>query len=294
MKCAIRTVALLLIALCCTNPAAASSSIQYKASVAEGHSRLPKPPLTHIAGFTVLEVLGEGDQARVYKANDVHGQPVALKVFYTKSEFVLVHPERQNILDLFFDEDGASRAAHSESLVGSKLSHPNIIKVDRQQEMLSPDDEKQTFLVLEYVQGKNLGQVSQASLSKKESLQIAVDLLSALRHGFSHGLIHNDLWSENIFIDSESKLKLIDVGSFDPLPEKYTDKKRTYKKYSKVLVNILGKILDRGNFTSKERAKYNKHIQVIINESNDCPLSISTQHVIEHNLEFLEKSLIDF
>src|SRR5574342_477981 len=88
-------------------------------------SRLHTSPLSHINEYHFIKLLGEGDQARVYKAEDPNKKLVAVKVFYTKSEMQQVHPEKKAHIDEVFTVDGSSNAAQAEVHIGSKLDHPN-------------------------------------------------------------------------------------------------------------------------------------------------------------------------
>jgi serine/threonine protein kinase len=250
------------------------------------YSRLSKEPLSELGPFSFIQFLGEGDQARVYKALNEYEQPVAVKVFYTKSEMQEVHPERKKTIDLFFEADGSSKAANAEYEVGIKLNHPNIITLYHRQESLSQEGEKVLSLVLEYVQGKNLDKVKPGSLAKETSLRLASQLLQALSYAFSQGLIHNDLWSENIFIDHENNLKLIDLGSFDPLPP-LADKKKskyTYMQYFQVIRKNLLYIFKLSDFTEKEVAKMIKMVDEAAKSGENCHIAQEFQTTLAANL----------
>jgi serine/threonine protein kinase len=242
---------------------------------------------SHFGVYKVIKFLGKGDQAKVYLAQDGRLKKFAIKVFYTKSEFAALHPERKKKIHLFFEKDGSSKAAEAEYTVSKQLDHPQIMKIYGRHETMSQTGEKVTYLVMEYIDGKNLDQKQTGSLSKNESLQLAKQLISTLQHAFSKGLSHNDLWSENIFVDKQGNLKLIDLGSFDPLPSvKNGEKVRgNYKKYSAVIKHNLKRIFELGTFTKKERSRLDAAIDECIKNSDNCQISQESKKTIVANLD---------
>jgi serine/threonine protein kinase len=254
------------------------------------HHDIPsKEAQEQIGTYTIVKWLGEGDQGKVYKAVDARQNSVALKIFYTKSEMAKVHPERKKTIEQFFEPDGSSKAANAEFAVAVLCSHSRIMKILDKQEYISKAGEKVTYLVLEYVEGKNLSKISPQSLSKKRSLRLARQLLSALRFSFSKGFIHDDLWGENIFLDKEKNLKLIDLGSFDPLPmiAKGEKPKGTYRKYTAVIKKMLAQILDLGTWSKQEKLELLAQVDALCQTSDDCPMALESHARIEANLDKL-------
>lgn len=255
-----------------------------------------KRATSQIGSYTIIKFLGEGDQAKVYKAVDAKQKIVALKVFYTKSEFAKVHPERKRYLDRYFEADGTSKEANAEYRLGTRLKHPRIMKIFQKEEARTDTGEKVTFVVMEYIEGKNLDQVKDFSLSKKAAILLARELIGALQYSFSKGLIHDDLWSENLFVDSFGKLKMIDLGSFDELPSLHKGEKPkgTYRQYHIVMLHVLERLLELGRFTDTQREQCMAKIEKLAQKSENCPLAFETREKIAANLALLDALLAEF
>jgi len=253
----------------CFSVCQANTSLQIS-----GHPRLATSPLAHINEFVISRLLGEGDQARVYKARDTSGKQVAVKVFYTKSETITVHPEKKPFADKLFTSDGSSHASSAEVEIGQALNHPNIIKLYEYGSTLSENGETVDFVVLEYVNGKSIGKTT---LSKKEAKLVAIELLDALAHACKMGYIHRDLWSENLYITQNKKLKIIDLGSFEHL---HKNQKSSFKSYWKAISVIL-----------EEIGLENALLERASKECKNCPLSKNHQKTIVSNLQKIQDAL---
>lgn len=271
---------------------ATTESLLCQHSFSEQRSNLqavvPKPANTQFGNYTLQKWLGSGDQAIVYKALDAKQKVVALKAFYTKSQLAKVHPERKKIVESLFTQDGTSLACLAEYQASQLLDHPSIMKIYRKERI-----EDVTFLVMEYVKGKSLNQMKNDSLSQEQAKMLAKQLLSALRYAFSRGLIHDDLWSENIFIDEQNNLKLIDVGSFDFLPvmHKKEKPKGRYREYQIVVVRAIKELLQLGKFSKAEQEVLFAKIDDVAKKSDNCFISYETKDKIDANLQQITRVL---
>lgn len=93
------------------------------------------------------------------------------------------------------------------------LNHPNIVKaydVDQQVE----GGTEIHFLVMEYVDGKNLGKIveERGPLSYIEAADYIRQAADGLHHAHEHGLVHRDVKPENLLIDRQGKVHLLDLG----------------------------------------------------------------------------------
>src|ERR1700689_2542524 len=105
-----------------------------EASAAAG-SRLPQ-----LAKYEVLEEIGHGGMATVYRALDRRlGREVAVKV---------IHPHLR-------DSPEVASRFHTEAQAVAKLRHPNIVEVYG----VSGVDEPEQYLVVELVRGTTLRRV---------------------------------------------------------------------------------------------------------------------------------------
>lgn len=116
---------------------------------------------------------------------------VALKIFLVRDE----HPQ--------FEERFLREARTL-----ARLSHPNIVTVF---DFGQRDDCH--FLLMEYVDGLNLRQVSQGTrLSAQHALQLVPQLCDALQFAHDNGVVHRDIKPENVLMDQQGNLKIADFG----------------------------------------------------------------------------------
>ena len=149
----------------------------------------------YIAGrYEMLEKVGNGGMATVYKAKDrVLNRFVAVKVlkeeFTTDEEFI----RRFNI--------------EAQSAAG--LTHPNIVSVYD----VGHEDEIH-FIVMELIQGKTLKEIikEEGTLPWKWSVNIAIQIASALEAAHKNNIVHRDIKPHNIIITEDGVAKVTDFG----------------------------------------------------------------------------------
>jgi eukaryotic-like serine/threonine-protein kinase len=144
--------------------------------------------------YKLLEVIGDGGMAIVYRAKDlILDRDVAVKVL--RSEFNK-------------DEDFIRRFKR-EAESATSLNHPNIVSIYDVGE-----DEEIYFIVMEYVQGKTLKQYikEHGKISVEESLHIMKQIVSGMAVAHDHGIIHRDIKPHNILITENGTAKLTDFG----------------------------------------------------------------------------------
>jgi serine/threonine protein kinase len=95
--------------------------------------------------------------------------------------------------------------------ISKKISHPNVIRV---YDLL--EDRGRYFLVMEYIDGKNLYQLLKASTSKRlkeqEVIEYMIEVSKGLKEIHRRGVIHLDLKPRNIMITSEGETKILDFS----------------------------------------------------------------------------------
>ena len=128
----------------------------------------------------------------VYRAQDTElGRPVALK--FLSGEFA----NNQSRLNRFIQEAKAASA----------LNHPNILTV---YEIGRADDI--TFIATEFVEGVTLRQHMHRRLKLIDTLDIAIQITSALVAAHAAGIVHRDIKPDNIMVRTDGIVKLLDFG----------------------------------------------------------------------------------
>ena len=144
--------------------------------------------------YEILEKIGNGGMATVYKARcHVLNRNVAVKVlkeeFTTDSEFV----KRFNI----------------EAQSAASLTHPNIVSI------YDVGNEGDIYyIVMELVQGKTLKEIitDEGILPWKWTVNIAIQIASALEVAHRHNIVHRDIKPHNIIITEDGTAKVTDFG----------------------------------------------------------------------------------
>jgi serine/threonine protein kinase len=146
---------------------------------AAARSRLPQ-----LAKYEVLEEIGHGGMATVYRARDRRlGREVAVKV---------IHPHLRDSKEVVSRFNTEARAV-------AKLRHPNIVEVF---DVSETDDEEQ-YLVVELLRGTTLRKLLQGkrAMPPEVAAAVALELLGALAHANAAGVIHRDIKPENVLLE---------------------------------------------------------------------------------------------
>lgn len=145
--------------------------------------------------YLIQSLVGVGGMANVYRGVDEKtGNAIAVKVL--KEEFL--------------DNEELVRRFKNESKAISILNHPNIVKVYD----VSVTDKLQ-YIVMEYVDGITLKEYLKqrgGALTWKETVHFATQVLGALQHAHSKGIIHRDVKPQNIMLLADGSIKMMDFG----------------------------------------------------------------------------------
>jgi len=163
-------------------------------------SQLEERRRSQIPGYRLLEKLGKGAMATVYKARQESlDRIVAIKVLPRK------FAENAEFVERFYRE---GRAA-------AKLSHNNIVQAYD----VGCSPEGFHYFVMEYIEGKTLYDIMQPppagegrAFSEAEALDIIIQIADALAHAHERGLIHRDVKPKNIILTPQGVAKLTDLG----------------------------------------------------------------------------------
>ncbi len=147
-----------------------------------------------IAGYRLLERVGEGGTATVYRAeHDTHG-PCAVKTLRERLR----------------NDPTAVKRFLREAGYGSRVQHPNVVRTYEY-----GDKDGLYYLALEWADGESLASYvsRRGRLPAAEVAQIVSQLAGALAAAHAVGIIHRDLKPENIVYDpSTGTAKLLDFG----------------------------------------------------------------------------------
>ena len=143
--------------------------------------------------YLVLSLLGAGGMGEVYLAEDTKlGRKIALKLLPPQ---LSSNPERK----ARFEQE--ARAA-------SALNHPNIITIYGIEEF-----DGFNFIATEFIDGETLRErLARAPFSIAETLDIVVQIASALEAAHSVGIIHRDIKPANIMLRPDGYAKILDFG----------------------------------------------------------------------------------
>jgi serine/threonine-protein kinase len=156
--------------------------------------RESKDVSSQIPGYKILGKLGSGAMAVVYKAKQVSlDRVVAVKVLPKK--FV----QKSDYVERFYKE----------GRIAAKMNHNNIVQAIDVGEVGGL-----YYFVMEFVEGKTLyDDLSKGKIfNEEEAIDLILQLVSALGHAHSLGLIHRDVKPKNIMINKDGVVKLADMG----------------------------------------------------------------------------------
>lgn len=144
--------------------------------------------------YEIIEKIGNGGMATVYKARcNVLNRYVAVKIlrdeFTTDQEFV--------------------RRFNTEAQSAASITHPNIVSVydvGKEGDLY--------YIVMELIKGKTLKEIiiEDGALPWKWSLNIAIQIASALETAHRNNIIHRDIKPHNIIITEDGIAKVTDFG----------------------------------------------------------------------------------
>lgn len=151
--------------------------------------------LGQLGRYRILEVLGQGAMAVVYKAHDPQiDRTLAIKVL--REEKCIDQEYRQRFL--------------REAKAAGNLSHPNIVTIYDVGEA-----NNRPYIVMELVEGVPLDKMMKdtSDITTNQSLDITLQLAEALDYAHKNGVVHRDIKPSNIIFPAKGNtIKITDFG----------------------------------------------------------------------------------
>ena len=219
--------------------------------------------------YEILEKIGNGGMATVYKARcHVLNRNVAIKVlkeeFTTDTEFV----KRFNI----------------EAQAAASLTHPNIVSIYD----VGSEGEIH-YIVMELVQGKTLKEIitDEGILPWKWTVNIAIQIASALEIAHRNNIVHRDIKPHNIIITEDGTAKVTDFG----IAKAVSNSTITSFGTTMGSVHYFSPEHARGGYTDAKSDLYS--LGVVMYEmltgkvpfEADTPVSVALKHIQENAIE---------
>ena len=144
--------------------------------------------------YEIIDKVGGGGMAEVFHGYDtVLHRDVGIKIL--RDQFIQ-------------DKDFVARF-RQEACNAAGLSHPNIVNI---YDFGSEHDIN--YIVMEYVVGRTLKEVitDSGALDYQTAVKYAIGIASALKQAHDHAIVHCDVKSQNILIDTKGVAKITDFG----------------------------------------------------------------------------------
>ncbi len=145
--------------------------------------------------YEIIEKIGNGGMATVYKATDkILKRNVAVKI----------------LRDEFTTDDEFIKRFEVEAQSAARLTHPNIVSIYD----VGVEDNLH-YIVMELIQGKTLKEIileEKGPLPWKWSVNVAIQIASALETAHRNNIIHRDIKPHNIIITEDGIAKVTDFG----------------------------------------------------------------------------------
>ena len=146
-----------------------------------------------IASYTLLEPIGHGGMAVVYRARQESlDRTVAVKIL---SENLAASPE---FMERF----------RREARTAANLRHPNVITVHD----FGQDERGVPYLVLEYIEGPTLADLMDAGLDDGRIPNLLDQIAAGLDYAHARGVIHRDIKPGNVLLTDDGRAVLADFG----------------------------------------------------------------------------------
>ena len=225
--------------------------------------------------YEIIEKVGNGGMATVYKATDlVLKRYVAVKI----------------LRDEFTTDEEFIKRFETEAQSAAKLVHPNIVSI-----FDVGVDNGIYYIVMELIQGKTLKEIileERGPLPWKWSVNVAIQIASALEMAHKNNIIHRDIKPHNIIITEDGVAKVTDFGIAKAVSNS------TITAFGKTIgsVHYFSPEHARGGYTDAKSDLYS--LGVVMYEmvtgkvpfDADTPVSVALKHMQEEPVPPIEEN----
>ena len=223
--------------------------------------------------YEIIEKIGNGGMATAYKATDkVLKRNVAVKI----------------LRDEFTTDDEFIKRFEVEAQSAARLTHPNIVSIYD-----VGVDGNLYYIVMELIQGKTLKEIivkEKGPLPWKWSINVSIQIASALEMAHRNNIIHRDIKPHNIIITEDGVAKVTDFGIAKAVSNS------TITAFGTTIgsVHYFSPEHARGGFTDAKSDLYS--LGVVMYEmvtgrvpfDADTPVSVALKHMQEEPVEPIE------
>ena len=220
--------------------------------------------------YEMIQKIGNGGMAIVYKARDiVLNRHIAVKV----------------LRDEFTTDEEFIKRFETEAQSAARLTHPNIVSIYD-----VGMDNGIYYIVMELIQGKTLKEIiveEGGPLPWKWSVNVAMQIASALEMAHKNNIIHRDIKPHNIIITEDGVAKVTDFGIAKAVSNS------TITAFGKTIgsVHYFSPEHARGGYTDAKSDLYS--LGVVMYEmltgkvpfDADTPVSVALKHMQEEAVE---------
>jgi eukaryotic-like serine/threonine-protein kinase len=152
-------------------------------------------PGTRVGDYEIVGTLGYGGMGEVYRVrHTISDRMEAMKLLRAGPAS---GAQAQEMMDRFVRE----------IRLLATLQHPNIATLHT-----AFRHDEQLVMIMECVEGEDLGRRLPAGLTLQESLRYTRQVLEALRYAHGRGIVHRDIKPSNTMITPQGEVKLLDFG----------------------------------------------------------------------------------
>lgn len=161
-------------------------------------AKIPLPPSYRVPGYRIIDLLGEGGMASVYRVQSDAGDVFAMKVPHS---------------DCLKDAENLSRFQR-EIDIARAIQHPAVLRIYDVGTYATEKFPEVPYLVMEIVKGKSFDTIleEQAPLPIPQAARWARTIVDALGAAHAKDIVHRDIKPSNVMFTDKGDIKLMDFG----------------------------------------------------------------------------------